>query len=58
MFGEDCTTAHQILSDQIKKTRMGRACRTYGRKERCVQGFWWGDLKERDYSRDLGIEGG
>jgi hypothetical protein len=25
--------------DQVKKTEMGRACGTYGREERCIQGF-------------------
>jgi hypothetical protein len=25
--------------DQIKKNEMDRACDTYGRQERCVQGF-------------------
>ena len=25
--------------DQVKKTEMGRTCSTYGREERCRQGF-------------------
>jgi hypothetical protein len=25
-------------SDQVKKSEMGRACGTYGRQERCIQG--------------------
>ena len=31
---------------------MGGACGTYGGKERCIQGFVWGDLKaERPLGR-------
>jgi hypothetical protein len=41
--------------DQIKKNEMGRACGTYGRQERCIQGFWWGDLRKRDHLEDLGV---
>jgi len=29
---------------------MGRACGTYGRHESRIQGFWWGDLRERQRS--------
>ena len=25
--------------DEVKKTEMGRTCGTYGREERCIQGF-------------------
>ena len=28
------------LGDQIKKNEMGRACGTYGRQKRFVEGFW------------------
>jgi hypothetical protein len=34
---------------------MGYICDTYGREERCIQGFWWGNLKERGYMEDLGV---
>jgi hypothetical protein len=27
--------------DEIKKSEMGRICSTYGREERCIQGFDW-----------------
>jgi hypothetical protein len=27
------------LGDQIKKKEIGGACSTYGREERCIQGF-------------------
>jgi hypothetical protein len=34
-----CT--HQILysGDEIKKNELDGACSTYGREERCIQGF-------------------
>ena len=36
---------------------MDRARGTYGGQEKCIQGFWWGDLMERDYLEDLGVDG-
>jgi len=36
---------------------MGRACSTYGGEERHTQGFWWGNLRERDHLGDPGIDG-
>jgi hypothetical protein len=36
---------------------MGWAYGTYGRQERCVRWFWWGNLRERDRCEYLGIEG-
>jgi len=36
---------------------MGGACSTYGGEERCVQGFGWGNLKERDHLGDPGVDG-
>jgi hypothetical protein len=35
---------------------MDRSCSTYGEKERCI-GFWWGNLREREYLQDLCIDG-
>jgi hypothetical protein len=29
---------------------------TYGRQEKCVHGFWWGDVKERGHLEDLNID--
>jgi hypothetical protein len=31
---------------------------TYEGQERCVQGFWWGNLRERDHLEDPGVEEG
>jgi len=36
---------------------MGGACSVYGGEERCVQGFVWGNLRERDYLGDPGVDG-
>ena len=43
--------------DQIKKNEMGEACGTYGEEKNCVQGFGWGDLRERDHLEDAGVDG-
>jgi len=43
--------------DQIEKNKMGGACSKYGGEERCIQGFWWGNLIERDHLEDQGICG-
>jgi len=29
----------------------------YGEKEWCIQGFWWGNLRERDHLEDPGADG-
>jgi hypothetical protein len=36
---------------------MGGECSTYGGEERCVQGFGWGDLRERDHWGDADADG-
>jgi len=33
------------------------ACSGYGEGERRVQGFWWGNLRERDNLGDPGLDG-
>ena len=35
---------------------MGGACSVYGGGKRCVQGFWWGNLREGDHWRDPGVD--
>jgi hypothetical protein len=35
---------------------MGRTCSTYGGEERCIQGFWWGNLREGDHLEDPGVD--
>jgi hypothetical protein len=36
---------------------MGGACGTYGRQERCVQGFGVGSLRVRIHLENLGVDG-
>jgi hypothetical protein len=36
---------------------MGGACCTFGREERCIQGFGGGNLKERGHLEDPGVDG-
>jgi len=36
---------------------MDWACSLYGGEESRVQGFWWGNLRETDHWRDLGLKG-
>ena len=36
---------------------MSGACGTYGGRERCAQGFWWGNLRERDHWGDQDVDG-
>jgi len=45
------------LGDQIEKNEMGGECSTYGVMERCLQGFGWGNLLERDRLEDPGVDG-
>jgi hypothetical protein len=42
--------------DQIEKNEMGGACSTYGEGEACI-GFWWGNLRDRAYWGDPGVDG-
>ena len=48
---------HQIfLGGQIKEGRMGAACDIWGRNEMPTR-FWWVNLKKRENSQDLGVDG-
>jgi hypothetical protein len=42
---------------KTKKNEMGGACGVYGGGERCTQGFWWGNLRERDHCGDPDVDG-
>jgi hypothetical protein len=45
----------EILENE--KNEMGGACSTCGGRERCIQGFDWGNLRDRDYLRDPVVDG-
>jgi hypothetical protein len=45
------------LGNNIEKNEMGRACGAYGGEERHIQGFWWGNLKERYQLGDPDVDG-
>ena len=48
---------HQIfLGGQIKEDRTVVACNIRGRNK-IHTGFWWVNLKKRDNSQDLGVDG-
>jgi len=36
---------------------MGEACGTYGRQERCIQSFGWGDLMVSDHMEEVDVDG-
>jgi hypothetical protein len=36
---------------------MGKVCGTYGRRDRCAEGFGEGDLRKRDHLQNLGLDG-
>jgi hypothetical protein len=44
------------LDDKIKKIEMSGACYTYRADVRCIQGYGWRNLSERDHLGDLGID--
>ena len=41
---------------KIKKSGMGRACSTYGRQERCIQGLI-GNSEGIDHLENIGVDG-
>jgi hypothetical protein len=40
-----------------RRSEMGRVCGTYGRQERCLQGFGGENTRKRDHSEDPGVDG-
>jgi hypothetical protein len=42
--------------DQIENEISG-ACGIYGGVKKCIQGFGWGNLRERDHLEDSGVDG-
>jgi hypothetical protein len=44
------------LDDKITDSKMGGDCGTYW-GSRDMHRVWWGDLKERDYLKDLDVDG-
>ena len=45
------------MGDQIKNNEMGGACSTYGKQERCIQGFGRAKLREIHHFEELGVDG-
>ena len=41
----------------MEDNKIGGACSAFGGEERRVQGFWWGNLNERDHLGDPGVDG-
>jgi hypothetical protein len=39
----------------IVKNEMGGGCNTYGERE--SEGWWWGNVRERDNLEDPGVDG-
>jgi len=43
--------------DKIEKNEIGGACSAYGGRGETYTGFWWGNLRERGYLGDPGVDG-
>ena len=53
----DLYCSSNIIRFTKSRKEMGGSCSTYGREERCTQGFLWRDLREEDHLEDLGVDG-
>jgi len=42
---------------EIENNEMDGACSAFGGRGEAYTGFWWGNLRERDYLGDPGIDG-
>jgi hypothetical protein len=47
---------HCCAGDKIEKNEMGGACSAYGGGGEACTGFWWENLRERDYWGKPGVE--
>jgi len=45
------------VGDKIEKNEMGDACSAYRGDEKCITGFWWGNLRENDHFGDPDVDG-
>jgi hypothetical protein len=52
-----CNAQQYCSGDKIEKSEMGGACSTYRGDEKRIQGFWWGNLRERANLEDPGVDG-
>jgi hypothetical protein len=42
---------------EYEKHEIGRAYSTYGVEERCIQGFWWGNMRKSGNMEDPDVDG-
>ena len=52
-----CSPHITFSGDQMKKSKIGGACSTYGEDERCKEGFGGGNLIAINNLEDLGFDG-
>jgi len=55
-FG-DLYFSPNTVQDIKSRKQMGGACNAFWGEKKCIQGFWWGNLRERNHFEDLGVEG-
>jgi len=52
-----CTSTHYCSGDKIEKNEVSRACSAYRGEEMHIQGFFGGNLRERDHFGEPGVDG-